>query len=246
MKFLTKEWLIADSLSRLCNGMRPARRAEEKDENFYIACRNSALHRFLQAEYGDAPYEMSALHRFEKHARTNEEICKHLPARILNKIADLRVFALGYASEQVIELLRPYCAEQKNLSENLKQRALQATEEAAKYLSKKIELHRCVDLGVQSVEAKGKDLWLKFILGPTLIVIDYEITENELPEIFSLNGPAGENGFCAAVAIELQRCGKAFELQLLAVCQNELYESRAGALSIRGADLLMINEGAEE
>lgn len=123
---------------------------------------------------------------------------------------------------------------------------MQATEEAAKYLSEKIELHRCLDLGVQSVEAKGKDLWLKFILGPTFIVIDYEITENELPEIFLPNGPAGENGFCTAVAIELHRCGKAFELQLLAVCQNGLYESRAGAISICGAELLMINDGADK
>ena len=57
---------------------------------------------------------------FDKNFKDMQEnrisVCSRLPETILEKIADIRVFALGYATPEVKKLLRTYC---KELSDEL-------------------------------------------------------------------------------------------------------------------------------
>lgn len=53
------------------------------------------------------------------------EICQGLPETIKTKVADIRLLALGYATQEVMDLLDGYCSEQDKIAEDLEREVKQ-------------------------------------------------------------------------------------------------------------------------
>lgn len=108
------------------------------------------------------------------------ELYKKLPQEILCKIADLRVFALGYTSVEVKKLLKPYCAEQERISRRLRKIAQEETEKAEAHLSEDIGINDCTDTVILGIREKQEGIYIDVDLGGTLFVENGKIIEQEL------------------------------------------------------------------
>ena len=80
--------------------------------------------------------ENHAARKFEEGLRQKIELLKQMPQTILDKVADIGVFAFGYVSEEVKRLLKPYCGELKR--QCVLKQAERETEKAEKYLTKRL------------------------------------------------------------------------------------------------------------
>ncbi|MBP1903894.1 hypothetical protein J2Z32_000511 [Paenibacillus turicensis] len=86
----------------------------------------------------------------EKFQESLQWNCEHyrvkLPAPILHKIADIRVFALGYCTKEVLKLLSKYSEQsEKNTNDVLEQfRKAQSQEVIPEELHKKFNFHDCL------------------------------------------------------------------------------------------------------
>ena len=98
---------------------------------------------------------------FDARQKESIEIYNNLPIEILKKIADIRVFALGYTTAEVKQLLRPYCKKLQNEYYEIKNKAFNTTQNAEKFLSNTIDLDDFQEINIHGLVQKGKDLILE-------------------------------------------------------------------------------------
>ena len=112
MKILTKEFCKHERLLSLCDNVNVLQEAQVKDDKFFDELYNKSYNSFLKRESGDFDYDLinQTLIKSSFDNRLNEviELIKFLPQEIINKIADPRVFALGYVSQEVKDELLKY------------------------------------------------------------------------------------------------------------------------------------------
>ena len=165
------------------------------------------------------------------------ELYKKLPQEILCKIADLRVFALGYTSVEVKKLLKPYCAEQERISRRLRKIAQEETEKAEAHLSEDIGINDCTDTVILGIREKQEGIYIDVDLGGTLFVENGKIIEQELKEVYRWNPHIPNSGLSIILASELHYTNEKFELHFLIENVNEKNESQVGYLTLRGTDI---------
>ena len=124
---------------------------------------------------------------FDKNFKAMQEnrisVCSRLPETILEKIADIRVFALGYATPEVKKLLRTYCKELSDELAEVKKIAYRQTVFAEMKLHKVIdvdELNENCDSDLLSLENKNGDIYI----GSDAFTIDERgVIRNENQEV---------------------------------------------------------------
>jgi hypothetical protein len=148
--------------------LRPDPRAAEFSEELFGKLRAEKLAEWLQMREEICPIlelefdEAAERQLFEEnHCRELERLRTRLPEGILNKVADLRLLALGHCTEEVFEELKAYrewCRKwtEKTMEEAWNMRVSQGLEQA---FTGEHSLHDSV---VLSLRREGEDLLIEF------------------------------------------------------------------------------------
>lgn len=291
MKYLTKEWLVADKLGNIYDYIKTSARAERRDEEYYLGLYHRQSGAFIENEkknplYND-PYqelaeieqyihaggtdasgqneravlrdlfigtnksrlkhgavafdEPTARRQFDSRLRERQRLAQYLPREITEKIADIRVFALGYATAEVKELLKPFCGEQKRVSALLKEKAVRESGQAAEALSADIDPEKYTESFLSGIRLQGGNVCLAFDYlvgkGDCLLIGNGEIVERELKDVYRWNADIPNSRWSRVVAAELHRADGRAEVHFLIVNKNEYDEHDYGYLTVRGTDI---------
>ena len=165
---MTKEWYQTMTDSGLGIQLRADDRAAVFSEEFFQSiwekkCDDMlAMREDVCYEY-DMPWDEEDERRyFEENYRREEEIFRtRTPAKILSKVADIRVLALGYCSAEVYRDFEEYRALCEKQTEKTMEEAweLQRAQGLDKIWTGGHSLH---DSLVQSVKREGEDLVIEF------------------------------------------------------------------------------------
>ena len=162
---MTKEWYQTMTDSGLGIQLRADDRAAVFSEELYQQVRAEKLKEWLadQREYLEEAYDEAAERQSfaELHSRELEEFQTRTPAKILSKVADIRVLALGLCAEEVYrdyEDYRALCEEQteKTMAEVWN---LQRAQGLDKVWTGEHSLH---DSSVLNMKREGEDLVIEF------------------------------------------------------------------------------------
>ena len=189
MRLLTKEWYQTMKDSGLGVQLRADDRAAVFSEEFFQSLWEKNCDDMLGMredvcyEY-DMPWDEEEERRyFEENYRREEEIFRtRTPAKILSKVADIRVLALGYCSAEVYRDFEEYRALCEKQTEKTMKEAwdLQRVQGLDKIWTGGYSLH---DSRVQSVKREGEDLVIEFD-GEKALKLHEELEEEFLfPEI---------------------------------------------------------------
>lgn len=182
--------------------------------------------------------EKAIKERFDKYMMPQRiELFQHLPQYILDKIADIGVFAFGYASAEVKQLLRPYCAELKRKCHALEKQAERETDKAKKYLSEKLRISGYRELLLSDISIQNGDIYLTFDDGDKLLIKGGKIIEKEETKIYPLNTYVPNSGYTIIQAAELYRIGEKFEIHFLIENRDEMDKGKVWYLTIQGTDI---------
>lgn len=185
--------------------------------------------------------EESCKQKFAERNNAQIAIYSRLPQKILDKIADIRVFSLGYASAEVKQLLRPYCAKLRRTVRQIKEKAYNETDEAENHLTNKLGLNEYGDCLLTGIEEKDGDIYLKSEDNDYLLIKEGEIIEGKEKTIYSYNKDIPDCPWSRIIAAELHRIEDKFELHLLVSNSNKTEKEELWYLTIRGTDILENN-----
>ncbi len=181
--------------------------------------------------------------QFEERNRKFIELYSMLPQEILSKIADIRVFALGYASAEVKKLLRPFCANLKKTIKEVQNKAYYETDEAESFLNKELGFNEYQDFLLLGIEEKGGDIYLKSVNKKCLIIKNGIIIEGRGKTIHSYDKDVPNCPWSRIIAAELHRTDDKFEAHFLVDNNSEIEETELWYLTVSGAD---VSEGTYE
>jgi hypothetical protein len=168
MRYLTKEWYYTMNDSGLGVCLEADERAAECSEEMYQTLRAEKLARWLRdrkavCEVLEQPFDPAGEERsFGEFCRNElEHYHARMPERILSKVADQRVLALGYCTEEVWQELEDFRRECEARTEQTMEDAWNACKAAGldKIWTGEHSLH---DSSVLSFGWDGKDLVLEF------------------------------------------------------------------------------------
>lgn len=296
MKYLTKDWLTADSLSHLDSCVRSTQKAEKTDDEYYrrqylkkraiyIANEKSLpfyrspqdilkqfdalINRPDMSESGREMWtrfkesykrmyreriekniffrfdEDKAKKRFDEDMSQKDRLCRNLPPHIKDRICDMRLFALGYASAEVKRLLKPYCAELRSQCAKAKKLADIETENAENYLPHDLNLNDFVDLCLVSIQNAYGNLYLKFNSCEILIIENAKIKERESLSVYPYDSEIPNSAWSRVLAAELHRIKRNFEIHFMIQNLKENNECEIWYLTVQGTNiskLLMIED----
>ena len=116
MKYFTKEWFADTILAEMCFQIKKTAKAENLSEKYFLALYKDQKKWFLKNEKFIAKHNkikfdpVAAEAAFEANNQENLDYIKaNLPAEILEKVADVRVLALGNASAEVTDAITRFC-----------------------------------------------------------------------------------------------------------------------------------------
>lgn len=181
--------------------------------------------------------EETAKGQFAVRQERQIEICKRLPKEIKEEIADIRVFALGYASAELKRKLRPYGADLRRTVQKAKEKARRETEAAEEYLTEKLGIDEYDDCLLTGMEQSGDDLILRGDEETGLRIENGIVFEGRGKPIYSYRSDIPNDPWSKIVAAELHRVEGQFELHFLVSNRNELDEEDLWYLTIRGTDV---------
>lgn len=168
MRYLTKEWYYTMNDSGLGVCLEADARAAEFSEELYQTLRAEKLAQWLRdreevCEVLEEPFDP------EGERRSFDEFCKRelehyrarTPERILSKVADIRVLALGYCIDEVWQELEDFRRQCEKRTIETQEAARKAQEAAGldKVWTGEHSLH---DSRVASFRQEGADLVLEF------------------------------------------------------------------------------------
>lgn len=172
----------------------------------------------------------------ERHSRLIN-LYSQLPGEIKEKIADIRVFALGYASAEVKRLLRPYCAQLRHTAATVVKKAFAETSDAEKLLSEAIGFNDFGQEPVLSFKEKDGDIYLRCKSG-NIIIRNGQITEGQCNPVIPYNAKNPDYPRSIIVAAELHLKKNKFELRLLMNNPDEYETEELWYLTICGTDII--------
>lgn len=168
MRLLTKEWYQTMTDSGLGVQLVTDDRAAVFSEALYQQLREEKLHQWLDDQrelraYLEEPYDEAAERQSfaEFHSLELEEFQTRTPEKILRKVADIRVLALGLCTEEVYRDFEDYRALCQKWTEKTMEEAweLQRDQGQDNVWTGEHSLH---DSLVQSVKREGEDLVIEF------------------------------------------------------------------------------------
>ena len=116
MKYFTKEWFDDTILAGMCFQVKKSDKAAEFSEKYYLSLNKDQKKWFIKSEKYIAKHNkvkfdpVAAEAAFEANNRENLDYIKaNLPSEILEKVADIRVLALGSASPEVTDAITRFC-----------------------------------------------------------------------------------------------------------------------------------------
>lgn len=137
--------------------------------------------------FGDAE-KQQLTDEFIDWQRSKIEICQGLPEEIKTKVADIRLFALGYATQEVIDILNGYCAEQEEIVDEVEQEVKQRNRfiEAGTSAGKELKQVREENPDIQNCDSIDdqlrNELFQKITWEGTTLRIDFEEVSLIIPE----------------------------------------------------------------
>lgn len=168
MKYLTKEWYHTMTDSGLGVCLETDARAAECSDEMYQTLRAQKLAQWLRdreevCEVLEEPFEPAEEERRfgEFCARELEHYRARTPEHILAKVADLRVLALGFCTEEVWQDFETFRRDCQKRTEQTMEDAWNACEAEGldKIWTGEYSLHDSVIL---SMDREGEDLWIEF------------------------------------------------------------------------------------
>ncbi len=179
--------------------------------------------------------------QFEERNRELIAIYSQLPQEILSKIADIRVFALGYASAEVKKLLRPYCAKLQKTVKKIKDKAYSETNDAESSLTQELDLNEYNEYLLMGIEEKGGNIYLKTENNDCLLIKDGEILEGKDKVIFPYDKSKPNCPWSRIIYAELHRIDGKFELHFLVENSDTIGKADLWYLTISGTEIIDIN-----
>lgn len=137
--------------------------------------------------FGDAE-KQQLTDEFIDWQRSKIEICQTLPDEIKAKIADIRLLALGYASQEVINILNEYCAGQEEIVDEVEQEVKQRNRfiEAGTSAGMELKQVREENPDIQNCDSIDdqlrNELFQKITWEGTTLRIDFEEISLIIPE----------------------------------------------------------------
>ena len=115
--------------------------------------------------------------RFAEFFKSKLELYSHLPENIKEKIADMRVFALGFASSEVLDMLREFCKSLKKIIRQTINKAQKQTARLEKKLAIIYSLRHYESNKLYGISKKDEDVYLYFKDNEYIKFTKAEITE---------------------------------------------------------------------
>lgn len=165
------------------------------------------------------------------------EIFRKLPKDILDKIADIRVFALGYASAEVKEMLRPFCAKNKKTSDEIMKKAFDETSDTEKLLSEAVGFNDMREINIYGIDQVGMDIVLKTENG-SFIFRNGKITEGQCKPVFPHNTEKPYCPWSRIFAAELHFSQNKFTTNFLIINLSETEEKDLWYLTICSTNIV--------
>lgn len=165
----------------------------------------------------DAMYENDIYKKYE------EQFKIFLPLKVINKVADMRVLALGYVSPKNYKIITKYQKKYKKSIDNVFNRYERRFRFYRLFLPKQLWNVHYHESEIISVAQNGKDLVVEMELYPVFleredrrgkfIFHDYKILEQDNPDF-----PAVVND------VEIYKTLHGFEFHFLLPCEDEAYD----------------------
>ena len=127
MKYFTKEWYHDSLVAQMCFQVRKDAKAAKASDKYFESLYSMQLNWFVKQMKRAARHTKTEFDRAAAEAefRANYEenlnfVSTSLPAEILEKIADLRVLALGCAEQDILLEITRYCGQVNRKCEAVK------------------------------------------------------------------------------------------------------------------------------
>ena len=182
--------------------------------------------------------EQTVKRQFAERQNIEIETYRHLPKEILDKIADIRVFALGYASAEVINLLRPYCEKLRKAVKQIIDTAYAETNKSEKLLNAKLNFNDYETVPVLSLKEIGGDIYLESEDNEYLVFKGGKILEGQGHRIYPYNSHIPNSGWSVINTAELHSTENEFEANFLISNLNEIGQEELWYLSISATDII--------
>ncbi len=182
--------------------------------------------------------EQTVKRQFAERQNDRIETYRQLPKEILDKIADIRVFALGYASAEVIALLRPYCEKLRKTVKQIIDTAYAETNKSETLLNAKLNFNGYETVPVLSLKEIGGDIYLESEDNEYLVFKNGKILEGQGHRIYRYNSRIPNSAWSVINTAELHRNENEFEANFLISNLNEIGQEELWYLSISATDII--------
>lgn len=162
MKYFTKEWFDDTILAGMCFQVRKSAKAESFSEKYYLSLYKDQKKWFVKNEKYIAKHNkvkfdpVAAEAAFEANNQANLDYIKaNLPSEILDRVADIRVLALGSASAEIVDEITRFCGSVNRRCEKVAEEYRSEVEKLAERLGwEKINmLDRLLNSAIELCEA---------------------------------------------------------------------------------------------
>lgn len=138
---------------------------------------------------------------FEGLFKRNLIACGGLPKEIINEIADIRVFALGYCSKKVKTLLIPFSEKMMSKTKKAVLLAHKQNNLTEEKLAKVLNINNLEDAILMYIDRQNNDILLHFA-DITLQLKNGVIIDKEREKIYQWNADIPYSGMTSVVAVE--------------------------------------------
>lgn len=168
MKYFTKEWYHDTLVAQMCFQIRKDARAAKYSDKYFESLYASQMSWFAKHMKRTARHTKTLFDRSAAEAefRANYEENLHflqsaLPAELLDKVADLRILALGCAEQDILLEITRYCGQINRKCEKVYDCYEAENESLAKTLGwvKINSLNKLSNAPIVSVDTSSANLW---------------------------------------------------------------------------------------
>lgn len=175
--------------------------------------------------------------RFDGYIEFFTAVYRRLPSDISERITDVRLLALGYASAEVKKLLKPYCAALRKKNRGLKSKARAETAAAFKRLAHAFDLTVYEGAFLTEIEEREDGVFLNFDGGNKITVKNGKIKQVEKPVVYRYDEDSPFSGWSMAESAELRFRGGVFALNILLLNADERGGIKVCRLTVEGTDV---------
>lgn len=179
---------------------------------------------------------------FDEKIKARLALCSELPQDILNEIADLRLFALGYCSRKVKKMLQDYSIPLIKKYRKVLKHATKMNKSRERVLSAPIDINEFPDRIVKCLHKKDGDLYIDFEYEGILRFVNGKIIQRESEIIYQWNPDIPYSGMTRVIFAELHHADNKVELHF--ILQNLDFYDRTTwwYLTIKADDIIEIAE----